>query len=110
MATGSLNPFDDANHTGAHEQIVNGRKAFDEALVTAERTLKQATKTAERLLAEGAEIVRSQTKVYADTAGEQFDDAQKYTLKRIKSRPLTATLAALGVGFLLGVVLFGRDK
>ncbi len=110
MTANSFNLADNADLTAVNNQIANGRKAFDEALVTAERTVKQTTRSAERLLAEGAEVVRSQTKIYADTAGEQLGEVQKYTLGSIKSRPLTATLAGLGVGFLLGVALSGRGK
>ncbi len=110
MPNDSFNPVDNGDLTAAHDQIANGRQAFTDALVTAERTLKQATKSAERLLTEGAEVLRAQTRIYAETAGEQFDVAQKQTLDGIKSRPLTATLAGLAVGFLIGVVLSGRGK
>ena len=110
MPNDSFNAMDDGDLTSAHEKIANGRQAFSDALSTAERTLKQATKSAERLLAEGAEVLRSQTKIYAKTAGKQFDEAQKQTVDGIKSRPLTATVAGLAVGFLFGVALSGRGK
>jgi ElaB/YqjD/DUF883 family membrane-anchored ribosome-binding protein len=110
MPNDSFNALDDGDLTAAQDQAANGRQAFSDALVTAERTLKQATKSAERLLTEGAEVLRAQTKIYAKSAGEQFDEAQKQTLDGIKSRPLTSTLAGLAVGFLFGVVLSGRGK
>ena len=45
-----------------------------------------------------------------DNAGEHFDEAQRYVVARVRERPLTATLAGLGVGLLLGLLLANRSK
>ena len=47
----------------------------------------------------------SQGKEAADYAGEQLESARVYVVDRVQERPLTATLAALGVGFLIGMLL-----
>ena len=40
---------------------------------------------------------------------QQIDEAQKYVVERIKERPVVATLAGLGVGLLLGLMMASRS-
>jgi ElaB/YqjD/DUF883 family membrane-anchored ribosome-binding protein len=94
-----------ANNAADHSQ-----RAFTEAVSAAERTITEAAKTAERVFRDGLESLRSQTRVYADTAGTQVDDAQRYVMERVKERPMTATLAGLGVGVLIGLLLSNRSR
>ena len=60
----------------------------------------------ERSLAE----LKERSRDYADVAGEQFDVAQRYVVDRVQERPVAATLAALGVGVLLGYLIAGRKQ
>lgn len=96
--------------TSAEETIDHSQRAFAEALQVAERTLAEATRKAERALREGVEALRLHSRTYADTAGAQVEEAQRYVVERVKERPLTATLAGLGVGLLLGLLLSNRSK
>ena len=81
-----------------------------EALDTAERSLNEAVKRIEKVLREGVESLKAQTAPYRDNAGQQFDEAQKYVVERVKERPVTAAVAGLGVGLLLGLLLAGRSN
>lgn len=94
-----------ANSAADHSQ-----RAFNDAISAAERTISDAARTAERVLKEGAETLRAQTRAYTDNAGQHVDEAQRYVMERVKERPLTATLAGLGVGLLLGLLLSNRSK
>ena len=87
-----------------------GQKAFNDALAAAQRTITEAAKSAERALREGAETLRAQTKDYRENAGQQIDEAQRYVLEQVRERPVTAALAGLGVGLLLGLVLSRRAR
>ncbi len=87
-----------------------GQKALNDALANAERTITEAAKRAERALKEGVDSLRTHGKAYADTASQQADEAQRYVMERVQERPLTATLAGLGVGVLLGLLLARRGK
>jgi ElaB/YqjD/DUF883 family membrane-anchored ribosome-binding protein len=82
--------------------------SFIEAAAQAKASLAEAAKRVEKSVAEGLETLRAQSRTYTDTAGQQLDDAQRYVAERVRERPLTATLAGLGVGVLLGLLLAGN--
>lgn len=54
--------------------------------------------------------LRDQGREAASAAGDQLEDARAFMVDRVQERPLTATLAALGVGFLLGALLSGSRR
>jgi ElaB/YqjD/DUF883 family membrane-anchored ribosome-binding protein len=83
----------------------------DKTIRDAEKNLTELTERAQKTIEEGLETLRTQARVYADTAGESLDVAQKYLTDRVQERPLTATFAALGVGLLIGLLLAsGRER
>lgn len=95
----------------------HGQKAFEEAVAAAERAITEAARRAERVfrdtdkaLRESLDKWREQAKTYGGTAGQSVDDAQKYVFERVKERPVTATVAGLGVGLLLGLLLANRNS
>lgn len=88
----------------------HGQRAFDEAIAAAERTIADAAKTAERALRDGIDRLRNSTRGYTDSAGEHLDEAQRYVRAQVRERPLAATLAGLGMGVLLGLLLSNRSK
>jgi ElaB/YqjD/DUF883 family membrane-anchored ribosome-binding protein len=92
-------------------EAVNGvadraQRALNEAMGAAERTITTATRAAERLLKESLDTLRAQTDPYADGAVRYIQDGQRYVADHVKQRPVTFTLAGLGVGLLLGVLLW----
>jgi ElaB/YqjD/DUF883 family membrane-anchored ribosome-binding protein len=90
------------------------RGNFSEAAAAAKANLADAAKRIEASLTQGLETLRAQTRTYTDTAGQSVDEASRYVSERVRERPITATLAGLGVGVLLGLLLAGnrggRDK
>ena len=44
----------------------------------------------------------------ADQASERFGEARTYVVDTVQEKPLTATLAALGAGFVLGLLFASR--
>ena len=76
----------------------------------AERSINELARRAEKAIQSGLNDLRGRSRDYADVAGEQFDVAQRYVVDRVQERPITATLAALGVGVLVGLLLAGRNK
>ena len=78
-----------------------GHEKLNEAIDIADRTLRDAAKRIEKAVREGVETIRTQSEPYRENAGQQFDEAQKYVVERIKERPVIATMAGLGVGLLL---------
>ena len=90
------------------------RANLSEAAASAKANLSDAAKRIEASLTQGLETLRAQTRTYTDTAGQSVDEASRYVSERVRERPITATLAGLGVGVLLGLLLAGnrsgRDK
>lgn len=71
----------------------------------AQKTVADAAKRIEAAVQQGLEQVRTQSRVYADVAGEQLDEASRLASEQIRARPLAATGLALGVGVLIGLLL-----
>ncbi len=94
----------------ASRTIDPAAKAAADLVAETERSLADLAKRAERVIQEGLAELRDRSRDYADLAGENFDVAQKYVVDRVQERPVAATLAALGVGVLLGYLLAGRKS
>jgi ElaB/YqjD/DUF883 family membrane-anchored ribosome-binding protein len=98
----------------ADEAKTAARAASDTATklaADAQRSFSDAAKRFEQVVQEGVEQLRAQSRAYADTAGQQIDEAQRYVVERVKERPLVATGAALGIGVLVGLLLAsGRNR
>jgi ElaB/YqjD/DUF883 family membrane-anchored ribosome-binding protein len=88
----------------------HGQKAIADIAAVAERSISEAARTAERALRDGLDALRSQAKTYSHEAGDNVDVAQRYVMKRVKERPVTATLTGLGIGLLIGLLLSNRPK
>ena len=74
----------------------------------AQKAIAEAAKRIESAVQTGLEQLRSQSRVYADVAGEQLDEATRLASEQIRARPLAATGAALGIGVLIGMLLASR--
>ncbi|HEX4181429.1 MAG TPA: hypothetical protein VHY32_11620 [Caulobacteraceae bacterium] len=92
----------------ASETIDQAATKADKAILEAEKRLTALADKAEKTVQEGLETLRAQTRVYADSAGESIDEAQRYLTEKVIERPLAATFTALGVGVMIGLLLGGR--
>ncbi|HQR88120.1 MAG: hypothetical protein B7Z44_10980 [Caulobacter sp. 12-67-6] len=94
--------------SAAAAAVDHAEHSFVEAANAAKVSLAEAAKRVEKSVAEGFDTLRAQSRTYTDTAGQQLDDAQRYVTERVRERPLTATLAGLGVGVLIGLLIAGN--
>jgi ElaB/YqjD/DUF883 family membrane-anchored ribosome-binding protein len=100
-----------ANAADIAEDAKNGAAATGTRMTAeAQRTFADARARIEQAVQDGLEQLRAQSRAYADTAGEQFDQAQQYVTERVRERPLAAIGAALGVGVLVGLLLSAGRK
>jgi ElaB/YqjD/DUF883 family membrane-anchored ribosome-binding protein len=76
----------------------------------AQKAIADAAKRIELAVQQGLEQLRAQSRVYADVAGEQLDEATRVASEQIRARPLAATGAALGVGVLIGLLLASASR
>jgi ElaB/YqjD/DUF883 family membrane-anchored ribosome-binding protein len=107
-ANGALDPvFDKADETvqTARKTARSARDTYEES----KRAIPELARTAQKALADGVEKLRAQSGDAADVAGDQIDQAKLYVVERVQERPFTATLAALGAGFVLGL-LFASNR
>jgi ElaB/YqjD/DUF883 family membrane-anchored ribosome-binding protein len=74
----------------------------------AQKAITDAVKRIEAAVSQSLEQLRAQSRVYADVASEQIDEASRVAAEQIRARPLAATGAALGVGVLIGLLLSSK--
>ncbi|WP_174299265.1 hypothetical protein [Caulobacter sp. S45] len=93
--------LDSARQTArsARETVEEGRRA-----------LPKLKGDARKAFDDGVDQLRHQARDAADQAGDQFDTAKLYMVERVQERPMTATLAALGAGFVLGLLFAGGRR
>ena len=92
---------DDARRLGRHTQ--EGGEHLRESLPDFARQARD-------LFEEGLDRLRGQGSDVADEAGEQLENARLYVVEHVRERPMTVTLAALGVGVLVGLLFAGSRK
>jgi ElaB/YqjD/DUF883 family membrane-anchored ribosome-binding protein len=121
MPADALNSVDDdiaataskvkkAAKAAVNDAAETGQARLNEAIDAAERGIREAAKRIEKALRDGVVTIRDQAGPYREEAEQRFDEAQKFVVERVKERPLTATLAGLGVGLLLGLLLASRPS
>ena len=114
MPANSTNtPVDETTNATTFESspnpALNGDRGFDTP-EGAKAMLADYARRAERIVQDGLETLRANSRVYVDNAGQQFDTAQRYVVERVKERPVTATMAGVGVGVLIGLLLAGSRR
>jgi ElaB/YqjD/DUF883 family membrane-anchored ribosome-binding protein len=104
MPKSALDPvLDKAGRTvdSAQDTVRSARDAIEEG----RRAFPELARNAQKVFADGVEQIRGQI-----GDGEQFDTARLYLVERVQERPFTATLAALGAGFILGLLFVGGRR
>ena len=91
---------------GARGLVQGSRDTLDEG----RRALPKLTKNARKAFDDGVEQLRDQARDAADQAGDQVDTARLYMVERVQERPMAATFAALGAGFVLGLLFAGGRR
>lgn len=76
----------------------------------ADTLIQDAIRKVEAAVQEGLTQLRSQSKVYADAAGQQIEAAAEKVSDEVRARPLAATGIALGVGVLIGFLISSASR
>lgn len=84
----------------APEMAEEAKKAYSEAKAFAEGVRETA--------GSGLSGLRGRTADVREAAADELETAQGLVLENLRERPAVIAAAALGVGFILGVVLMGR--
>jgi ElaB/YqjD/DUF883 family membrane-anchored ribosome-binding protein len=105
-ANSSLNPaLGEADKSADH-----ARAAAAKARAYFDGSINELANRAERAVQEGLASLKARSGDYADIAGDRIEVAQRYVTDRVQERPMTATLAALGLGVLVGFLLSGGRR
>jgi ElaB/YqjD/DUF883 family membrane-anchored ribosome-binding protein len=107
MSTDTLEHQSAGKDAGIAEK---GQKALADALASAQQAIADSARAAERALRDSAEKLRAQTAPLRESAARQADEAQRYVIGRVRERPVTAAMAGLGAGLILGLLLSNRRK
>jgi len=86
------------------------RSAANDARANFEASINDLARRAEKAVQEGLETLKSRSGDYSEIAGQRLDQAQTYVRGQVQERPLTTTLAALGVGIVVGFLLTGGRR
>ena len=109
MATNTANSSLDAKTSDlSATPAADTDRSFDPA--AAQGAMSDMTRRIERIVQDGIETLRGQSRVYVDAAGQQLGAAQQYVTERVKERPVAATMAGLGVGVLVGMLIAGGAR
>ncbi len=109
MASSAL----DSVTSKANDAVSNARqtaRSAKEAVDEGRRQLPQLKTDARKAFDDGVEQLKGQAHDVADQAGDQVDAARLYMVERVQERPIAATVAALGAGFVLGLVFAGGRR
>ena len=88
--------------------LANATDAAVDAVEAAESRIAAAAAKAEAVIRESLETFRAQTRAYADTAAEKFEDVQKVVVDHVREKPVQTLAVVAGVAALLGAVLARR--
>lgn len=90
--------------THAKETLKSARNTLEEG----KRAIPELKQTAQRTISDQVDRLGGQARDAASAAGDQFNTAREYIIEQVQERPLSATLAALGAGFVLGLLFASR--
>ena len=105
--------LDDTTRTADFESSPNPALGDERSFDTpdgAKAMMADYARRAERIVQDGLETLRAHSRVYVDAAGQQAGAAQRYVVERVKERPVTATMAGVGVGVLIGLLIAGGRR
>ena len=90
----------------------NAQPALEDAIQSAtgssakmDQALEEFRERAGKVAQETLNTLKSRAEPYVSDAGERLAVAERYIVERVQKQPLTTTLAVLGVGVLVGLVL-----
>ena len=88
--------------------VADATDAAVNAVEAAESRIAAAAARAEKVIRESLETFRAQSRAYADTAAEKFEDVQKVVVDHVREKPVQSAAIAFGAGVVLGMLIGSR--
>jgi ElaB/YqjD/DUF883 family membrane-anchored ribosome-binding protein len=101
----------DAATNSAQDTLSHAKETLRSARNTLEqgkRAIPELKETAQRTFSDQVDRLSGQARDAASAATDQLSTARTYIIEQVQERPLSATLAALGAGFVLGLLFASR--
>ncbi|MBS0294905.1 MAG: DUF883 domain-containing protein [Proteobacteria bacterium] len=92
------------------ETRANGSADSEQRLKDLAVKAEQAVRARADDLRERAEGLKTRARDYYEEATDRLDTAQRYLVERVQEKPVAATLAAVGVGVILGMLIAGGRR
>lgn len=100
-----------ANSNAAQPALDDAMQAANATRAKFDDAVNEFRDRAGQVAQETLETLRTRARPYVDDAGQRLQNAEKYLVDQVQKQPLTTTLAILGVGVLVGLVLAsGRNS
>jgi ElaB/YqjD/DUF883 family membrane-anchored ribosome-binding protein len=104
--------LEDAKQTVNHAKktVKTGQKQAPEIVRETKSAFSDRAEQARAQANQAADYAAEQLEQARLLAAEQLETARLFLTDRMQERPLTSALAAIGFGFVLGVLLSGRRR
>jgi len=94
-----------ASSNAAQPALDDMKSAAADSTAKFEQALDEFKERAGKVAQETLATLKTRAEPYMSDAGDRLAVAERYIVERVQKQPLTTTLAVLGVGVLVGLVL-----
>ena len=94
-------------NTDAQPALDEIQSAASASTAKLDQAVGELKERAGRVARDTLQSLRTHATPYVDDAGEHLQTAERFIVERVQKQPLTTTLAALGVGLLIGLIIGG---
>jgi ElaB/YqjD/DUF883 family membrane-anchored ribosome-binding protein len=99
-----------ASNSTVQPALDEAQSAVSASTARFEQALDELKDRAGKVAQETISTLKSRAEPYVSDAGERLAVAERYIVERVQKQPLTTTLAVLGVGVLVGLVLASGSR
>jgi ElaB/YqjD/DUF883 family membrane-anchored ribosome-binding protein len=92
-------------NSSAQSALDEAQSAASASTARFEQALDELKERASKVAQETINTLKNRADPYMSDAGERLAVAERYIVERVQKQPLTTTMAVLGVGVLIGLVL-----
>jgi ElaB/YqjD/DUF883 family membrane-anchored ribosome-binding protein len=97
-------------NASAQHALDEAKSAASASTARFEQALDELKERAGKVAQETMKTLKTRAEPYVNDAGERLAVAERYIVERVQKQPVTTTLAVLGVGVLIGLLLASGNR